>query len=717
LSQILRKHLLQIEEKRMSENYPVLIGSKALQVLGYFKDEDNGPRDIDLVCTLSKGQELSWHADAKIRPGIFVFNQREKDTGKTQNKKDKTNASTKKQHKKRIRSYRIALDHGSDEDSRDALSISDVDYEGKDVNALVMDFHIIGQGCSDGMLEMYSALQELHALKLCKVLTLQLKSDLSVDVLVPPIEWLYALYRGHVHRIPNVFTKKVSNIALWQKYMHRMLKIREQYGYKKLDTLMQTKKFNSEYVDVKEIGKVMRTIFEKEFNFVNEKLGDAPSLDNKGEDTFFEDNVKRYLSHDDLHNHVAIINRGLNAVPLFPRFIKDPKTSVMMDESLFRAATFEDQLQTIREEIIVLYLERKMLPAIVEHGDQMETMWEFDEVVCHFMTNLCGNGHSWLRNYCLDHYAILSDESTYPEQKMLDFANKFRKDGPISTDKDYADLLPKTIESIADLVKLQETFESHQGGGWHNYDFNESLLEIRKKQGDEEPFKPVVWAKPTTQEVKKGEDGIISNDGSEDESDNNDDYHTVKIEAEQISLEKVDSYENEIDLDRCYVTVNYDTWNATPELSDFFNRYFGEGRDLENDVVLTNGETFLYNVAKGVACYHDPGDTNLVTLYVIEIVGSTFGVHGLSVHISDSENGQTSISLDQDTSTTIQYESKERTVTYYKSTCDGGYDREKSLTYVASYGSTFPILEECFEILGRLSIGILTDDNSDDSSN
>ena len=54
----------------------------------------------------------------------------------------------------------------------------------------------------------------------------------------------------------------------------------------------------------------MNSIFQAEFSYVSQKLGDAPSLDGKEEDSFFDDNVKRYISHDELHLRVAKINRG-----------------------------------------------------------------------------------------------------------------------------------------------------------------------------------------------------------------------------------------------------------------------------------------------------------------------------------------------------------------------------------------------------------------------
>lgn len=108
-------------------------------------------------------------------------------------------------------------------------------------------------------------------------------------------------------------------------------------------------------------------IFGSEFDDVNRKLGDAVGLADKPEEAFFKDNVKRYVDHDELHARVARMNRGKVAMPLFRRF-QLGDGNVEMDQALFMQATPQDRLDTLKEEIMVLFLERKAIPAAVEHG-------------------------------------------------------------------------------------------------------------------------------------------------------------------------------------------------------------------------------------------------------------------------------------------------------------------------------------------------------------
>lgn len=344
----------------------VLFGSKALELRGYL---DWGvARDIDLLCYLSQGQKLAWNADRKLEKGIFVFDVFSKDE-KT-SKKSKTTPPVSRRSVKRLRTERVPLDL---ESSNESLSLSDLPYDSSHWENVV-DIHIVEE-CDDGLKELFKrCFSHQH---LCvggpdanKVIVrkLKLSETFSIDVFVPPVTWLYALYFGHLHRIPHTFKKQASNIQLWKKYVSRFLLIREKFGYEKLDALM------SDYSPENVEGDIMRNIYTLEFNHVTNKLGDAPSLDGKSEDTFFQDNVKRYLDHDELHKRVAKMTRGNDALPLFTKFIVDPNKSVMMDEKLFLSAPMNERLQTILEEIIVLYLERKALPAVVEHGEPLKDL-------------------------------------------------------------------------------------------------------------------------------------------------------------------------------------------------------------------------------------------------------------------------------------------------------------------------------------------------------
>lgn len=253
-----------------------------------------------------------------------------------------------------------------------------------------------------------------------EVIYLKLSESCEIVCLIPPLEWLYAMIRGQIHRIPKTLPNNYyKNIEIWQKQMKYYHSIRSNLGYQKLDQMMVT-------------NASMRIIFETQFEYYNEVLGDAPSMD-KEENDFFKDNVTRYIEHDKLHEEVAMIHRNTKEL-LFRRYQSNPN-SVEMDQELFLKAPRQDQINTIREEVIVLLLERKIIPSVVEHNllyeDGLDNDMEFEEILAHFITNLCGNGHSWLRQWCLDHYMLINDYSSYPKDEMRKYALTFSRSGKV----------------------------------------------------------------------------------------------------------------------------------------------------------------------------------------------------------------------------------------------------------------------------------------------
>lgn len=222
---------------------------------------------------------------------------------------------------------------------------------------------------------------------------------------LPPLEWLGALVRGHTHRVPHIGTSK-ENVNIWIKYMNSYVAIRDKVGY-----LPCTEGPTN-------------LIYEAEFEHVNRIIGDAHSRLGMAEAEFFADNVKRHVDHDELHREVARMNRGVDEL-LFKRF--QSGNGVEMDETLFMAAPAQERLDVLREEVMVLFLERKAIPAAAECGERLlwgdDTLNDLQEIICHFCTNLSGTG--WLRRYALDHWHMFNKPSTYPQAKMSHYANTF----------------------------------------------------------------------------------------------------------------------------------------------------------------------------------------------------------------------------------------------------------------------------------------------------
>lgn len=76
---------------------------------------------------------------------------------------------------------------------------------------------------------------------------------------------------------------------------------------------------------------------------------------NKSMDEFFDDNVKRKYDHDKLHELIAFGRRPMHEL------IRTNEKTVLCSEELFSALSYEMQLRTALEEILVVAIERSNL--------------------------------------------------------------------------------------------------------------------------------------------------------------------------------------------------------------------------------------------------------------------------------------------------------------------------------------------------------------------
>lgn len=253
-------------------------------------------------------------------------------------------------------------------------------------------------------------------------------------ILVAPLQILYAIKKGHIHRILHHHESNYHNVQDWQKQMHMYLWMRERLGYQKMDDIIygsnKSTIFKSKYESLLEF--YTRKIYYHNFDKTNKRVGDTLNSMEKSEDKFFIDGVNRFIEHDELHKLVAQMCRDTDEL-LFRKFQKS-KDCVQMDRDLFLAAERGVQIQTIREEIIVLMLERKVIPEIAKSYkdknrkyagfNQAQREDEMNETIAHFICNLCGQGDHWLRRWCLDHYMFFEKVNTYDYKDMDDIAKK-----------------------------------------------------------------------------------------------------------------------------------------------------------------------------------------------------------------------------------------------------------------------------------------------------
>lgn len=343
----------------------ILIGSGALQHHGYLEE----PNDYDLIVDKALGDQLSIECDKKIDRMYWFGNKK--------------------------------------------IDIKIIDSGDNNTDAKL--FELCNRGYNDGIVF-------VDKITICD----------TIEVLVPPLELLYAIKKSHIHRILPLTGLQENDIQIWKKHMKMYNWARQQLNYKRMDWVIYGDKeryaepqpVNDTYEShgkEPKIAYLTRKLFLDRFNETNERVGDTKITLQEGKEEFFDDNVERFIDHDELHAKVAMACRD-TPEPLFKKY-QENKDNVSMDKVSFLKAPVDEQHQIIREEIMVLLLERKWIPELVNCYKKPSIPYvgyikekkleELDEIIAHFITNLCGQGHYWLRRFCLDHYEIYSHLELY----------------------------------------------------------------------------------------------------------------------------------------------------------------------------------------------------------------------------------------------------------------------------------------------------------------
>ncbi len=147
--------------------------------------------------------------------------------------------------------------------------------------------------------------------------------------------------------------------------------------------------------------------------------------------------VKRIFEHDFVHQTVAF-----NEEPMFLQFKTDP-TRAKLDWNLFEKAPLEDRLNLIREECMVLALERYLLPfSFNRHQEQtprMMMVWQKAYILA--LERICTN--LWkgpFRDFAIDHYPALK----WQPRDLCDLYDEFDQD-LISKNWSDSDSLPHWV--------------------------------------------------------------------------------------------------------------------------------------------------------------------------------------------------------------------------------------------------------------------------------
>jgi len=114
---------------------------------------------------------------------------------------------------------------------------------------------------------------------------------------------------------------------------------------------------------------------------------------NQPNDKFFaksEKSLKRQFEHDDLHEIVKYYDR-----PLYEQF-KDDKSKAIMNVVMFHNADYEKKLRCVREEAMVIALERYVIP-----GNMSNPVTAYQQALRRICTNLTSG---WFREFAIDHW-------------------------------------------------------------------------------------------------------------------------------------------------------------------------------------------------------------------------------------------------------------------------------------------------------------------------
>ncbi len=213
-------------------------------------------------------------------------------------------------------------------------------------------------------------------------------------VVVPPISLLETIKTSHIFHSNN-FIKHIKDLHLIRRYMYynkiRQQKfIDKQYIYNEYEVAEPPKREpSSEYSKILELRR-LETDLKKGVpgSHINLNMTNEDFLDREG-----ILKVDRPVKHDDIHEMVKFTD-----VPMYTRLKSDQSKATCL-KSLWDKLTYEEQLQDVMEEAMVLALERYMFPNI-----------ETDEQTAYILAliRICTNiTKGWFREFAVNNFPKL----------------------------------------------------------------------------------------------------------------------------------------------------------------------------------------------------------------------------------------------------------------------------------------------------------------------
>ncbi|AYV85471.1 MAG: hypothetical protein Satyrvirus18_8 [Satyrvirus sp.] len=467
--------------------------------------------------------------------------------------------------------------------------------------------------------------------------------------LLPPLEILYVIMKSHIHRIIPVTPFQDQNIDIWLEHVKKYKIVRDYIGYSKLDSIL----YESYLGPWKEISvedtleNFLLKIYQTRFDETNKRIGDTPISLDKSEDDFFKDNVERFIDHDELHKQIGIVFRS-DPVPIFIKYQSD-SNNVNLDLDTFLKSSHMERIEMLREEIMVLLLERKWIPVIIKIFKEMKIPYsnynindkkkELIEVGANFITNLCGQGDAWLRRYCLDHVHLLLELDTeiYDYDKLRNLAQKL-------TNYDHQ----------SEIIREKNIFKQISEYGNGNIKFFENYIHL----------------------IDKHKSGVAGKDTGE-----------IVIEYLDINgfVYGPDDYLNDLTDDFSYEEFKFTLDTSDREMGQTFE-YFGDGYNI--GYIKSGMEFMVYNLKKNIGIYRKKDNIQIFTFGIYNVNKKVY-VNGFYTDIMchSKENFEDA------------YVAKTKIVFYHSDGCEFSENRESK--FLSSYGTAPIFMKRIFELFAR----------------
>lgn len=215
-----------------------------------------------------------------------------------------------------------------------------------------------------------------------------LKMILANKDSLSPEEIYYILKAGHIH----ISGRRQEN---WEKHMFDYSILRKMVVFGPLD----------EYIKLHR-----KTTDER----VSQR---TPRLIGVTKSEFFDDNVRKYIDHDLIHEEVAY-----DSVPAYTKMQIEDGT-VGCHKELWNRMSLEEKLQCVSEEASVIAIERWRLPHIIDDIPGKPMYLAYKWALYRICTTLCSG---WFRQFALDHYYDVLN--MYNEDKLqLNLTNVLNK--------------------------------------------------------------------------------------------------------------------------------------------------------------------------------------------------------------------------------------------------------------------------------------------------